>query len=170
MKIFYIFLIFCFSNYIKSQDLKNSNFIYLENHLSLIAKDKNHIFILSGVNRAFVLIQKEKSKILKLEYEINNNEYILKDICYLKTNKYFKKVFKKKNFKYKYIDYKSDFFKDKEPYFRGANLSFVLINKNKEVITEVHVTAMLDILPYEKNIHYYILTLFGTFGPICELF
>jgi hypothetical protein len=93
-----------------------------------------------------------------LVYLIEPTGYFLNEISYL--NKY-EKLFEINNYNKGFIDSESEFYKDKNANFQGSNFCISLISKNSNLITEANITTLVDILPYNKKIHAYLLKVIG---------
>lgn len=157
--IIYFFTIFFCSKSI-SQNFKNQNFSKINSELSQITNNRDFFLIELAESEIFVLIKESDKKYLKLVYSIESSDFFLKEVGIVKGNK---KMFNFEKFKIGFIDSESEFYKDKNANFEGSNFCLALISKNKNLITETNITTFVDVLPYDKKIHVYLLNLIKAF-------
>lgn len=162
--IYFITLFFC-SNSI-SQNFKNKNFNNINIEINQITKNKDFILIELAESEIFILIKENNKKYLKLVYSVNSSDFFLKEVSYVKSCE---KLFNYNNYKFEYIDHDSAFYKDKNANFDGSNFCFALVSKDKKLITEINITTFVDILPYEKKNHVYLLNLIKAFPDNIDL-
>lgn len=100
---------------------------------------------------------------MKLVFLIEPFGYVIEEIKFLN---FCKELFEFNNFKEGFIDSQSKFYKDKNADFNGSNLCLSLISKDRAIITEINITTLVNVLPYEKKIHICLLKVIGALPSI----
>ena len=157
---YYIFLSFCLNSY--SQNLKNETFNIIQKNLDYIIQNREYA-VYEWHDRIYILIVKINSnKFVEFKFEKDSNELILlKDINTLLSSTCLDKVFDYKNLSTEYIDFQSEFYKNKDVDYNGATIYFAMISSDKSIYGESRLTTIVNILPYDKDIHLFLLSRVG---------
>jgi len=158
MKKIIIYLIIMFSyTGLLSQSQNNEVFNSLRENLQFIIKDKHHV-LYEWHERVYIIIVKlNPEKFVEFSYEKNKNELVLKDIQLLQRNACIDKMFDFEVLSKNYIYFHSDSYKNQDPDFNGASVYFASISSDGVVHCEFRLTTLLNILPYESDIHWFLL-------------
>ncbi len=153
----YLFITF-FCNKSYSQHFKNQDFSIICTQLIQLTNNKDFILIEVAENKIFVIINENEKKYLKLVFLNESGEYFLKEVGFLKK---YKNLFVYSNYTMGLVDSESNFYKDKNANFEGSKFCLAFISKDKNLITETYITTLIDILPYDSKIHFYLLNAIG---------
>ncbi|KFE98931.1 hypothetical protein IX39_16125 [Chryseobacterium formosense] len=162
MRYIVVYLFIIISNNIFGQNFKNQNFVRINNELTQITNGKDFFLIQLSEKKIFVIIKENKKKYTKLVYALESSGFFLNEVSFLKSDK---KIFDYSNYEKGYIDSNSLFYNDKNANFEGSFVCLALISKDKNLITEINITTLVDILPYDKKIHVYLLKVIGALPP-----
>ncbi|UPQ80636.1 hypothetical protein M0M57_07290 [Flavobacterium azooxidireducens] len=154
------FLLFFFIFYLNtySQNLKNETFNIIQKNLNYIIQNREYV-VYEWSERIYIVIVKINSnKFIEFKFEKDNNEVLfLKDVTTLSNNTCLDKVFDYKNLSKDYIDYQSEFYKNKEVDYNGMTIYFAMITSDGSVYGECRITTIANILPYDRDIHLFLL-------------
>lgn len=140
-----------------SQSLNNEVFNSLRENLQFIIKDKHHV-LYEWHERVYIIIVKlNNEKFVEFRYEKNKNELLLKDIQILQKNACLDKMFNFENLSKNYIEFQSEYYRTQDIDYRGASVYFASISLDGVVHCEFRLTTLANILPYESDIHWFLL-------------
>jgi hypothetical protein len=139
--------------------LKNETFNIIQKNLDYIIQNREYA-VYEWHDRIYILIVKINSnKFVEFKFEKDSNELILlKDINTLLSSTCLDKVFDYKNLSTEYIDFQSEFYKNKDVDYNGATIYFAMISSDKSIYGESRLTTIVNILPYDKDIHLFLLS------------
>lgn len=153
---FHIFLSFFINSY--SQDLKNETFNLIQKNLNYIIQNREYVVYEWSEKIYIVIVKINSNKFVEFKFEKDNNEVMsLKDITTLSNNTCLEKVFDYKNLSKDYIDFQSEFYKNKDVDYNGATIYFAMISSDGSIYGESRLTTIVNILPYDRDIHLFLL-------------
>jgi hypothetical protein len=152
----YIFLSFFINSY--SQGLKNETFNIIQKNLNYIIQNREYVVYEWSEKIYIVLVKINSNKFVEFKFEKDKNELIsLKDINNLTNNNCLDKVFDYKNLSKDYIDFQSEFYKNKDVDYNGTTVYFAMISSDGSIYGECRLTTIVNILPYDRDIHLFLL-------------
>lgn len=153
---FYIFLSFFINSY--SQDLKNETFNIIQKNLNYIIQNREYVVFEWSEKIYIVIVKINSNKFVEFKFEKDNNEVMsLNDITTLSNNTCLEKVFDYKNLSRDYIDFQSEFYKNKDVDYNGTTIYFAMISSDGSIYGESRLTTIVNILPYDRDIHLFLL-------------
>lgn len=152
----YIFLSFFINSF--SQDLKNETFNIIQKNLNYIIQNREYVVYEWSEKTYIVIVKINSNKFIEFKFEKDKNEVIsLKDINNLSNNSCLDKVFDYKNLSKNYIDFQSEFYKNRSVDYNGTTIYFAMISSDGSIYGECRLTTIVNILPYDRDIHLYLL-------------
>jgi hypothetical protein len=150
-------ILLCIYSGLFSQSLDHEVLSSLKGNLHFMIQDKDHV-VYEWHDRIFVLIVKlNTEKFVEFSYEKNKNALMLKDIQVLQRNACLDKMFDFEVLSKNYTHFQSDLYKNQDLDFNGASVFFASISSDWVVHCAFRLTTLLNILPYDSDIHWFLL-------------